>query len=50
MEGWRIILLFTLGGSLVVVFGLWEVWMNKSALIPISILKNRTEIAAVGAM
>ena len=43
---WRIILLFTLGGVLIVVFALWEIWLDERALIPMSILKNRTEVAS----
>jgi hypothetical protein len=47
---WRIILLFILGGLLVPVFGFWEYKRDKKALIPLSLLKNRTQIACAGAM
>lgn len=44
-DSWRIILLFTLGGALVPIFGWWEYRLNERALIPQVILKNRTQIA-----
>lgn len=43
---WRIILLFVLGALLIPVFGFWEWYIDKKALIPLSILKNRTQIGA----
>jgi hypothetical protein len=43
---WRIILLFILGGILIPVFGWWQWFLDTKALIPLSILKNRTEIGA----
>ena len=45
-DSWRIILLFTLGGCLVIVFGAWEYKLDKRALVPREIIKNRTVIAA----
>lgn len=47
---WRIILLFILGGLLVPVFFLWERYIDAKALIPLSILKNRTQLGASGFM
>lgn len=46
MVDWRIILLFVLGGLLVPVFGFWEWYTDAKALVPLSILKNRTQIGA----
>jgi hypothetical protein len=46
MIDWRIILLFILGGLLVPVFGFWEWYIDTKALVPLSILKNRTQIGA----
>jgi hypothetical protein len=43
---WRIILLFVIGALLIPVFGFWEWYIDKKALIPLSILKNRTQIGA----
>jgi MFS family permease len=43
-SNWRIILLFTLGGALVPVFGWWQVHLGKRALIPVELFKNRTEV------
>ncbi len=42
---WRIILLFCLGGVMIPVFGFWQVRQDRHALIPLSLLKNRTLIA-----
>ncbi|WVQ85241.1 hypothetical protein IAT38_007406 [Cryptococcus sp. DSM 104549] len=47
---WRIILLFILGGVLVIAFGFWQWFYDKRALIPLSLLKNRTTVACAGAM
>jgi hypothetical protein len=47
---WRIILLFVLGAILIPVFFLWERYIDKKALIPLSILKNRTQLGASGFM
>jgi hypothetical protein len=47
---WRIILLFVLGGLLVIAFGAWQWYIDENALIPMIILKNRTEVASAGAM
>ncbi|KAK8866052.1 hypothetical protein IAR55_001203 [Kwoniella newhampshirensis] len=49
-SNWRIPLLFVLGGVLVIVFGWWQWHYDKYALIPLSILKNRTVIACGGTM
>ena len=46
ISDWRIILLFILGGLLVAVFGFWEWYIDAKALVPLSILKNRTQIGA----
>ena len=43
---WRIILLFVIGFLLVLVFGFWEWYIDAKALIPLSILKNRTQIGS----
>lgn len=45
-SSWRIILLFVLGGVLAIAFGLWEAWLDKRALIPRSILMNRTLVGS----
>lgn len=47
---WRIPFLFTLGGLLVIAFGMWQWRYDKYALIPLSLLKNRTVIASSGAI
>nr|XP_018999581.1 major facilitator superfamily transporter [Kwoniella mangroviensis CBS 8507]OCF63042.1 major facilitator superfamily transporter [Kwoniella mangroviensis CBS 8507] len=49
-SNWRIILLFILGGLLVISFGAWQWYYDKHALIPLSLLKNRSVIACAGAM
>ena len=49
-DSWRIILLFTLGGVLCIAFFAWEYYWDQDALIPFSILSNRTIIAAAGAI
>ncbi|WWD17745.1 hypothetical protein CI109_102186 [Kwoniella shandongensis] len=49
-KNWRIPVLFTLGGVLVIVFGWWQWHYDKYALIPLSILKNRTVIACSATM
>lgn len=45
-SNWRIIFEFVLGGLLIIAFALWQLRLNNRALIPMIILKNRTEIAA----
>lgn len=45
---WRIPLLFTLGGVLVIVFFIWEYYYNINALIPRELLTNRSIVAASG--
>lgn len=47
---WRIILLFVLGVVLGLVFFLWEWKLDERALMPLSLLKNRTQLASMGAM
>lgn len=47
---WRIILLFILGGILAVAFFLWQWKLDERALMPLSLLKNRTQLASMGAM
>ncbi|TXT09034.1 hypothetical protein VHUM_02508 [Vanrija humicola] len=47
---WRIPVLFTIGGLLVIAFFLWEWYLNEDALIPMSILTNRTILACSGAI
>ncbi|KAL1411348.1 hypothetical protein Q8F55_002299 [Vanrija albida] len=42
---WRIPVLFTVGGVLVIVFFLWEWYLDQDALIPMSILTNRSILA-----
>ncbi|OXG16048.1 major facilitator superfamily transporter [Cryptococcus neoformans Tu259-1] len=49
-NNWRIPFLFTLGGLLVIAFGIWQWRYDKYALIPLSILKNRTVLACSGAI
>ncbi|OCF41607.1 major facilitator superfamily transporter [Kwoniella heveanensis CBS 569] len=49
-SNWRIILLFILGGLLIIAFGLWQWKYDKHALIPLSLLKNRTVLACSGAI
>ncbi|KIR53334.1 major facilitator superfamily transporter [Cryptococcus gattii Ru294] len=49
-NNWRIPFLFTLGGLLVIAFGMWQWRYDKYALIPLSLLKNRTVIASSGAI
>lgn len=46
-NNWRIILLFTLGGVLAITFGWWQFHLDKKALMPLSLLKNRTEVACM---
>lgn len=48
-DSWRIILLFILGGLLVIAFFSWEYYKNEDALIPRNLLSNRTILAASGA-
>lgn len=50
LPDWRIPFLFTLGGLLVIAFGIWQWRYDKYALIPLSILKNRTVLACSGAI
>ncbi|WVQ74787.1 hypothetical protein IAR50_004393 [Cryptococcus sp. DSM 104548] len=49
-KNWRIILLFILGGLLIIAFGLWQWYFDKRALIPVSLFKNRTLTMSAGAM
>ncbi|WVR06017.1 hypothetical protein IAU60_003045 [Kwoniella sp. DSM 27419] len=49
-SNWRIILLFVLGGLLIIAFGAWQWRYDKHALVPLSLLKNRSVIACSGAM
>ncbi|ODN78959.1 hypothetical protein L202_04475 [Cryptococcus amylolentus CBS 6039] len=49
-KSWRIILLFILGGLLVIAFGAWQWFYDKRALIPVSLFKNRTLTMSSGAM
>ncbi|AAW45549.1 hypothetical protein CNBH1220 [Cryptococcus deneoformans B-3501A] len=49
-NNWRIPFLFTLGGLLVIAFGVWQWRYDKYALIPLSLLKNRTVLACSGAI
>lgn len=44
-SNWRIILLFILGGVLIMVFAAWEYKINGGGLIPRIIISNRTELA-----
>lgn len=41
-DSWRIILLFVLGGVFTILFFTWEWYYNEKALIPRSIMTNRT--------
>ncbi|ODN92812.1 major facilitator superfamily transporter [Cryptococcus wingfieldii CBS 7118] len=49
-KSWRIILLFILGGLLVIAFGAWQWFYDKRALIPVSLFKNRTLTMSSGAI
>ncbi|WOO81253.1 Aspyridones efflux protein [Vanrija pseudolonga] len=49
-SNWRIPVLFTIGGLLVIAFFLWEWYLDHDALIPMSILTNRTILACSGSI
>nr|ODN82466.1 major facilitator superfamily transporter [Cryptococcus depauperatus CBS 7841] len=45
-KNWRIIFLFILGGLLAIAFVASQIWLDKRALIPLSLLKDRTVLSA----
>lgn len=49
-DNWRIPVLFTIGGILTIVFFVWQNHYDQYALIPNSLLRNRTIWAASGAV
>jgi len=49
-SNWRIILEFVLAGVLIIAFAGWQFYLDEKALIPLTVLKNRTLVSASIAM
>jgi len=45
-SNWRIILEFVVAGVLIIIFAWWQIRLDERALIPMAVLKNRTQVAA----